>query len=188
MKIPKGYTEDQVIKLIQKIMDSLAPKNVFETYDIDDIKQEGFILALDGLASYDGSAPLENFLRNHLFNKLKTFRRDNSYRIDVRCTNCKSFNENCTKCQNRQRNEESKKNLLKPLDIDLIDTDNERAMYSYGTQDEVEVNELTERINKFLPVKDRKDYLRLKDGIPLPKSRKDELYLIINHILESGNV
>ena len=62
MKVPKGMTEDQVLQTIQKVVRRVAHKYKFAYYDYDDICQEGFLIAIEGLERYDGHRPLESFL------------------------------------------------------------------------------------------------------------------------------
>jgi DNA-directed RNA polymerase specialized sigma24 family protein len=70
-------TEQQVIDQIKIVVNRIAPKYTFNTYDVDDIKQEAFIICMDALERYDNKRPLENFLSVHLSNRLKNFVRDN---------------------------------------------------------------------------------------------------------------
>ena len=77
MKIPSNLTEQETVKKIHSVIDKIAPRYVFSGYDIDDIKQESFIICMDALSRYDEKRPLENFLSVHLSNRLKNFIRDN---------------------------------------------------------------------------------------------------------------
>jgi len=77
MKIPKGMTEQQVIETITKVADRQAAKFRFGYYEVEDMRQEAFIIAMDALDRYDEKRPLENFLAVHVNNRLKNFKRDN---------------------------------------------------------------------------------------------------------------
>ena len=77
MKIPKNMTKDEVIDKIKIVVDRIAPRYTFHGYDIDDMKQEAFIICIDALDRYDQKRPLENFLAVNLSNRLKNFVRDN---------------------------------------------------------------------------------------------------------------
>ena len=55
-------TYDQVMKQIEVVVNRISPKYTFNTYDVDDIKQEAFIICMDALQRYDQKRPLENFL------------------------------------------------------------------------------------------------------------------------------
>jgi hypothetical protein len=183
MIIPEGYTENEVLEIIDKILSSLARKYKFGIYGVDDIKQEGFILSLDALKRYNGSAPLENFLRKHLNNRLKDFKRDNSFRIDSRCNKCDIFNPDCESCCKRQQTQDTKKNILNPIDINVIN-DEQGTVYEGALIDTLEMVELVDKINRLLPVEYREDYLRIKEGLYISKMRKEEIENIITNIVE----
>ena len=82
MRIPEGLTEDDIVGVITKIARRLAPKFTFASYDVEDIEQEAFLIGIAGLEKYDPTRPLENFMYTHISNRLKTFKRDNYYRLD----------------------------------------------------------------------------------------------------------
>jgi DNA-directed RNA polymerase specialized sigma subunit len=183
MLVPNGYSEQEVINIIDKIMSSIARKYSFGVYGVDDIKQEGFILAMDALTRYNGSAPLENFLRIHLNNRLKDFKRDNSFRINSHCTKCATFNSECDSCCKRQQTQDIKKNLLNPIDIQVIN-DDQNTVYEGSLIDTLEMVEIVDRINRRLPVEYRQDYLRVKEGLYVSKSRRLEIEVIISKIID----
>ena len=72
MKIPKNMSEEETLEKINLVVDRIAPKYSFSGYDVNDIKQEAFIICLDALNRYDQKRPLENFLAVNLSNRLKT--------------------------------------------------------------------------------------------------------------------
>ena len=164
MNIPQGLDKDYVISVITKVAQKLAPKYVFASYDVEDIEQEAFIIALDALERYDSGKPLENFLYTHVNNRLKNFKRDNYYR---------QAHGSAQKIQAR------KKNLLEPIDIDCL--------YSISTKDstvtDAHIREITELIDKKLPSELRRDYLKLRNNSPLPKSRKANVIKVIEDII-----
>jgi DNA-directed RNA polymerase specialized sigma24 family protein len=133
MKIPKGIDQKAAVNTIMKVAKRLAPKYVFASYDIEDIEQEAFLIGVAGLEKYDPSRPLENFMYTHINNRLKTFKRDNYYRLD--------YGTAAQKIQDR------KKSLLEPVDIDSI--------FSLCTQDqtvsEAQINETLSLIDQKLP-------------------------------------
>ncbi len=79
MNTPHNMSEQAVLDTIQLIIGRIAPKYTFHGYDVDDIKQEAFLICVDALDRYDPSRPLENFLSVNLSNRLKNFVRDNNY-------------------------------------------------------------------------------------------------------------
>lgn len=169
MKIPKNMTEQEVIDTITKVARNLAPKFTFASYDIDDIFQEAFIIGIDGLNKYDQERPLANFMFAHISNRLKNFKRNNYYRLDI---------------GSAQEIQDRKKSLLEPLDIDNI--------YSISTKDDTHdkahLSETLKSIDEKLPPKYRRDYLKLITNSPIPKGRKAVIMKIIQQIIDYGFV
>lgn len=165
MKIPDGLDEAYVVATIRKIAKRLAPKYVFSGYESEDIEQEAFLIGLAGLKNYDASRPLENFMYTHINNRLKTFKRDNYYRMD--------YGTEAQKIQDQKRD------LLEPVSIDNV--------YSMHTAPDVNndayVKEMLELIDRKLPTHLRRDYLRLQSNAPLPKGRKANIIQIIEQII-----
>ena len=160
-------TEQDVVDTITKVARHLAPKYVFASYDIDDIFQEAFILGIEGLNKYDEKRPLSNFLFTHISNRLKNFKRNNYYRLDIGTA---------------QQIQDRKKSLLEPLDIN--------AIYSICTHDKTTndayIEEILDIIDKQLPSEYRRDYLKLQTNSPLPKGRKTAIIKIIQDILQNS--
>jgi DNA-directed RNA polymerase specialized sigma24 family protein len=154
MKIPKGINEAEAVEVIMRIAKRLAPKYVFASYSIEDIEQEAFIIGVAGLEKYDQNRPLENFMYTHISNRLKTFKRDNYYRLD--------YGTAAQKIQDR------KKSLLEPVDIDSVYT-----VYTHErSTNTAQLHETLELIDQKLPAHLRRDYLKLQSNSPLPKGRK----------------
>lgn len=163
MKIPDSLDE-QTLDIVVKIAQKLAPKYTFACYETEDIEQEAILIGLSGLEKYDNSRPLENFMYVHISNRLKTFKRDNYYRLD---------HGNAQKIQDR------KKSLLEPIDI--------TALYSICTQDNISndahISEILDKIDEKLPPQYRRDYIKLRTNSSLPKGRKAEIIKIIEQII-----
>lgn len=159
MKIPKNMTKKDVVDKIQLVVDRIAPKYTFHGYDIDDMKQEAFIICIDALDRYDQKRPLENFLSVNLSNRLKNFVRDNY----------------CT-----YKDTEKKKVLAPaPLISDNI-IDNRRA----DNSSKINTKEAAEIIDEHLPVELRADYLKMINDVYILKKKKDEILLVIKDILK----
>lgn len=165
MDLPEGIDEEHAIEVITKVSKRLAPKYVFAGYEVDDIEQEAFLIGISGLAKYDPTRPLENFMYTHINNRLKTFKRDNFYRMD--------YGSSAQKIQDR------KKNLLEPVSIDCL--------YGVCTTDEIMgeayIREMIDLIDQKLPSYLRRDYLKLQSNSPLPKGRKARIIEIIELII-----
>ena len=185
MNIPEGYNEEEVIKIIMDILENIAETYTFDMYDKEDIKQEGFIIALKVLNDYKGITTLKNFMTLTLHRKLKTFKRDNYVRPDRACSNCSVFNKNCERCIKRRQNQTNKLNLLNPIDIHSNIKEERKISYKSSLLDTLEIIDLVDKINKELPVEFREDYLRLKEGLSVPKARRERIEQLITEIVEN---
>lgn len=161
MKIPKGMTQQQVVNQIYIVVNRIAPKYAFNGYDIDDIKQEAFIICMDALDRYDNKRPLENFLSVHLSNRLKNFIRDNYYTKD----------------------EEEKKKILKPKSLsseDFVPINNRTENHD----DIIDAKRIQGIIDKHLPSNCRADYLKIINDVYVPKKRREEVIELIKELVE----
>jgi len=165
LTIPSHLDETEVLKTIEKVTKSLAPKYTFGYLDVEDIAQIATIEALRALDKYDESRPLENFLFIFVANRLKNYKRDNYYRIGVQ--------------------DDSKRRLLEPLDIHNVRQDNESNMhYEPDPLLEMTQNEIMDLIDQNLDPKLRGNYLKMTMGnIKLSKRERSELYVEIQNIL-----
>ena len=169
MEIPEGLDETYVTGVITKIARRLAPKYVFSGYEVEDIEQEAFLIGVMGLEKYDPSRPLENFMYTHINNRLKTFKRDNYYRMD--------YGTSAQKIQDR------KKNLIEPVSIDNIYS----ICASDHTSDDAHLSEMLDLIDRKLPNHPRSDYLKLQANAPLPKGRKANIVEVIEKIINGDH-
>ena len=159
MKVPKNMTQQQVIDQINIVVNRISARYIFHGYEIDDIKQEAFMICMDALERYDSNRPLENFLAVHLSNRLKNFVRDNFY----------------------TKGEEEKKRVLKPssLSNDDIIVSEQRS-----TDDNIDAKSLQIVIDHKLPSEYRADYLKIINDVYVPKKRREEIITIIKELLD----
>jgi DNA-directed RNA polymerase specialized sigma subunit len=163
MKIPKNLTEEETLSKIELVVNRIAPKYSFVGYDINDIKQEAYIICMDALERYDQKRPLENFLAVNLSNRLKNFVRDNF----------------CNK-----NSDEDKKKVMCPSYIsneDLIagrESPAEHAVY---------MKEIEEIIDHHLPANMRMTYLRYKNGLSITKNKREELLTFLKSIFQKDD-
>lgn len=205
MKIPKGYSEQQVLDIIDNVVNRLARKFRFGHYDVDDLKQEGRCEALEVLASnkYDETRPLENFLYTHIRNRYINLQRNKFSRREIPCKTCpfydpenlKSTNCNqcavfvdkmeCEKWSSWEYRNAAKRNIMAPIDIDNVRDESESNMRDEALLDEsASYKELLQLIDKKLPVSLRADYLRLIAKEPIPKYRSDKVRKAILEIIK----
>ena len=170
-------TEREVTETITRVANRYAYKFQFGFYTPDDIRQEAFIIAMDALDRYDESRPLENFLAVHVKNRLNNFKRDKYYRQQ------KEDQANKNKYDNN-----TKKFLMEPIDINSVRDEHENNM---RLDDDfihtVEDQELLDIIDTYLDVGLRADYLRILNGVYVPKPRREQIYNEINRILKENN-
>jgi len=176
----------QEIKTIQKVAHRLAPKYTFGFYDAEDIEQECFLLASEALDKYNPKlGSLENFLFTHLSNRLKNFLRKHYYRQTFYCKYCKGENPECEYCERRRWRFAVKKHLMEPIDIDRINCDREANTYeNYDPLEKMELDEVFSIINQELEIPLRIDYLRMLEGLHVPKPKREFIEERIMEILE----
>lgn len=158
MKAPANMTSDQVMNTINTIINRICPKYTFYGYDLDDIKQEAFIICYEALDRYDEKRPLENFLSVNLSNRLKNFVRDHNF----------------------TKSSEVKKKVLSPKHLTVED-----LVFDESAQCK-DYSEMTNIIDEFLPNSMRSDYLKIINNVYVNKKRREEVLLEIKQILEDN--
>lgn len=159
MKIPKNMTKEEVIDQINIVVNRMSARYTFHGYDVEDIKQEAFIICMDALERYDQKRPLENFLAVHLSNRLKNFVRDNFY----------------------VKGEEEKKRVLKPTSLSHEDTICiEEPVYDNN----IDAKSIQSIIDHKLSSEYRADYLKIINDVYVPKKRREEIIALIKELLD----
>jgi len=172
-------TEEQ-LQIIQSIAKQFANGFKFGYIDADDIYQEACIEGVKGVTNWDGERPLDNFLFIHIKRRLINLRRDKYYRVETPCSSCPVrqhhgklvfCNEQCEKVYRRwERNNRAKANLISPQDIAVTETDN--LLLEDNVEDKIHMVEIEHMIREQLAPGVRRDYMRMKEGITLTKSRQ----------------
>lgn len=161
MKKLKNHTEDDILLTIELVVNRICPAYVIPGHELDDIKQQGRCICIEALERYDEKRPLENFLSHNLANRLKNFIRDNYF---------------------LKNDPEGKKKLLKPLPIE------EGYNQYYKNQENLDTSKLLEVIDSNLPLKYRKNYLKLINDVYISKDERIELLSILRDICESNGL
>lgn len=159
MKTPKNMSDSDVLEIINTVIDRIAPKYVVSGYEIDDIKQESFIICMDALNRYDEKRPLENFLSVHLSNRLKNFIRDN-------LGNSKH---------------EKKKKVKSPSTIENL-SDTAIGYYEFDPSSIDEKN-IFNIIDSNIPIHMRSDFLKFINNVYINKTKKIALLDKMKEIL-----
>src|SRR5210317_2085879 len=123
----------QQLETIMKVVNRIAPKYTFGYYDVDDIKQEAYIICFEALEKYDPSRPFENFISKHLSNRLKTLIRDKYSRSNIDSPKHEKLNQ-------------SKKNLM-----DLKSSDGNYNAFEENIIEKISTDEAVEILMKELP-------------------------------------
>jgi hypothetical protein len=189
-----GVTEEEFLEVLNNISKRLVHKFRFGYHDIDDMKQQAAIFAMEGLEKFDNTRPLENFLWTHVRNRLFNYKRNNYQRPDKPCLSCpfydllyKESNNQCSKYKNKddcelyfswsERNN-SKKNIMTFQSI-------ENTFEKEDHKDPLDIIKNKEIIsyldNNIVKPEFRENYLRLKNGLKLNKPLLEKLK---NHIME----
>lgn len=160
-------TPDQLI-IIERVINRVAPRYKFGYHQVDDIKQEAYLICLEALDRYDQSRPLENFIARHVSNRLKTLRRNKYFRQNV---------QEREKSKHHQLNE-TKRNLV---DLRSLEDVNIGYMEDFG--EKLSSLEALEILMDQLSPSMRNDFLRLANGVNIKFYRKHALFNKVKEIL-----
>lgn len=193
MKVPPGYTEAQVLEAIETAVSILAPSFVFGHYEIEDIKQYGYQVAIEKLAEgkFDCQRPLPNFLYTCIRNKFINLKRDEYRRTDPPCTACHSGqpcekadgNSCCRKYYLWHTRNKNKSGIANP--IGLEQTFDDRPSSSTAEED-VQISEMLERIDLELPIELRATYLQMRANVHVPKAKRLQVEKAISEIFKGA--
>lgn len=195
MKIPLGYTETQILEAIDKVVNMLAPSFTFGYYDVEDIKQQGRLFAIQLLETgkFDATRPFENYAFRHIRNRYLNMRRDLLRRNEPPCrqcaagTPCGPGNAFCPRYQGWLERNQAKSNLMRPLDLNYIADEHEsRTRCPSTVAEDVATSELVQRIDKDLPVELRGTFLQMRAGVSVPKSRRLQVEAAVKAILKGA--
>jgi DNA-directed RNA polymerase specialized sigma24 family protein len=177
MQLPSSIkiSESEVLAIIDEVVKVLAPSFKFGYYDIDDLEQEGRILAIDALSRYksDKGASLKTFLYNHVKKRFINLKRDKHFRPAP-----KNISEE--KLQVWLKKNSCRRSLIDTVDIS--DNKNNPTV----EQDQVEnihLKEISSIIDLHLPVEFRADYRCILEDVRIPKSRRIKVLCILKDIL-----
>jgi DNA-directed RNA polymerase specialized sigma24 family protein len=197
-----GTTEEEIIKIIDKIANKLSYKFTFGCYTREDIEQEARIIALEGLDAYNPDMPLENFLWVHVKNRLCNLKRKKYIRLDKPCLNCplKAYikPDGCSIFQNKMDCElyskwtnrnEAKKNIINPVSMSsIVDTDENNMYKEDSPADKLYTKELIELLDQHITPDVRPIWLQLKGGLKIHNEDMERLKERVRDIMEMHNV
>ena len=191
MKLPKNKTEQQVLDAIEKVIAGIAPSFVFGYFDKDDILQQARLFCIQAMDRYDGKRPLENFLCVHVKNRLINLKRDLLRRSDKPCAEChdgRPCQPNGKLCQPYMawlKRNNCKSNLMRPLDLNYLPDEKEtKTKIQSSVEEDAQFSEMLALIDDQLPVELRQAFLQLKEGVSIPKVKKDQVIQAVREILK----
>jgi hypothetical protein len=198
LRVPDGYTEQEVVAVVDEILGALANTFRFGFYEVDDLKQEGWIYALEALDNYDTSFgySLNYFLYGHIRKRFINFKRNKFSRNDSPCLSCPFYDpllrvstnacgqfadkEECEKYfAYAKRNE--RKRVLNESTNSVEGTVEGHSSHDVG--EDLDKKALLRRINVELDVGLRADFRRLLDGVALPKARRERVIEAVREIV-----
>jgi len=200
--LPNNVTESEFLVVLDNITRRLATKFRFGYHEVEDMKQQAAIFAMEGLKNYDNSRPLENFLWTHVRNRLFNYKRNNYQRPDKPCLTCplydvafKMSNNQCSKFANKtdcepfaawEKRNSSKKNIMVPQNIDNINENNSSGSKTSDPADFISNQEMIDYLDDHITKPEyREIYLRLKNGSKVNAVMLNKLKKHIKSLLEA---
>jgi DNA-directed RNA polymerase specialized sigma24 family protein len=197
-----GVDEELFLNVVNNISKRLIYKFKFGYHDHEDMKQQAYIFALEGLSKYDHKRPLENFLWTHVRNRLFNYKRNNYQRPDKPCFTCPFYDKlyqcssnQCSEFENKQdcelysswaKRNDRKKNIMKPQSMDSITQESSH----HQTPDIASIlqnQELITFLDKNITKSEyRETYLKLKNGSKISKQLLEKLKIYINNIIKDS--
>jgi len=198
--LPNNVSEEEFLTVLDNISKRLSHKFRFGYHDLDDMKQQAAIFAMEGLEKYDNKRPLENFLWTHVRNRLFNYKRNNYQRPDKPCLSCPFFDKHCFKSNNQcteyankldcelyagwsQRND-AKKNIMQPLYIEP--ENNYSNLQSDNFVQNIQNQEIITYLDSNVSAEYRECYLKLKHNVKIPKQQLLNLQKHIYSLLEKS--
>lgn len=192
-----GMTEEYFVEVIKKITQKLSYKFKFGYHEVEDMRQQATIFALEALKRYDNSRPLENFLWTHVRNRLFNYKRDNYQRPDKPCLSCPLYDpkfscsiSGCSKYTNKgdcdlYRQWEERNNRKKNL-VQMSGQMNEELVKdSKDFLDHVSNQEIMTLLDTKLSYQYREIYLKIKNGEKVLSADvnklKKEIFKLLNY-------
>lgn len=203
MKVPEGFSEKEVIGIVDNILSALASTFRFGYYEVEDLKQEGWIYALEALENYDLSYgySLNYFLYGHIRKRFINFKRNKFSRNDSPCLVCPFYDpenrishnqcgqfsdkDECEKWRSYQQRNERKRTLNESVGSDATSSTD---FFEQDVGACLDNKIIIQKINNELDVGLRADFRRMVDGVSISKGRKQKVIDAVKTIVGSGNI
>ena len=191
MNIPDGYTENEILQILDDVVAPLAELMKFGHYDTDDMIQEGKLFAISALGKFDPEndrkCSLENFLRIHVRNRFINLRRDKLYRTQSPCLSCQE-NDNCPHYQKLDdcpkyaawfKRNNAKRSLMEGNQLVDNKCYEERDVF-----EKIYASEFYNFVLDNISMEFRGDLLRLINDVYIPKKKRDILIIELKNMQE----
>lgn len=166
--MPDGYTEEEVLEIVEVIADRFSQNRKFDIFSREDVKQEIYLMCLtEGLARYDKNrgAKLNTFLTTFVNCRTKILRRDKYYDPNGK------FAEQHAIVKNPER-------------LSAVKEDQFNKGYLDDYQTEIDIVDLQNDIDTFLPIKQREIYSRMLNGYNVDPDKRKEVEDTIQEYLD----
>lgn len=189
MLIPAGHSVDSVTAALQEAAKAVAHLYTFGYHEVEDAQQEAIMDAIEhALPKYRAErGELVAFLATHMRFRLSNYKRNHYWRNEPPCRGCADGRSDahpdgkpCAKHLAWIRLNTAKANLVHPLDIENLE--NEPSLRDVA-HEEAELDEAESLIDALLPAELRSDYLRMRAGVRVPKSRRLKVSAAIREAL-----
>lgn len=185
MNLPDGYSEQDLLNILNAIAHQLAHTFTFGYYSAEDIEQEIRVIALEGLPRFEPErgVTLYTFLRRHVHNRLCNLKRDKYYRRNAPCNCCGLDTPESSWCPKYKKwilSNAAKRNLV---DSYAGEEYYEVVSDNADIPESLSQVELRREIDLKLPASFRTDYRRLLEGSHIPKKRLISLLSTLREIL-----
>lgn len=174
-----------VFAAINEVTRSLAKRFHIPGFTQAELRQQGWIYALQALPKYDATkSAIRTFLYMCVRNGLKMLRRSLLGRAHV-CSDCSD--QSCVRCIRRAAASETRRSLISPADICAKEHSDEigrKAVSRDCPETIASFNETTDAIDSGLPAALRGAYLRMVDGAPTSSYDRRLVRTAVAKILE----
>ena len=189
------YSNEHVHAEIMRLASILSRGFAFGYYTDEDIAQEAYIDALEGLPNYDNGGldsngdakrPLDKFLFTHIKFKLLNLKRDEFRRSDPPCVSCHldDFSVHmhdgyCRKYAEWRSRNDAKSGLMAPLGLTDLEAANRPGQNESDALDAVSRAEIVAKLDAIIPASLRASYLKMKSGETIKRSHREAIKKLI---------
>ncbi len=192
MFLPPNHSEADVLAAIQKAVNALAPSFAFGPYTPEDIKQEGYIYAIEALPKYDGVRPLENFCYTVIKSRLLNLKRSKLRRSDHPCDLCHLQPDGDTGHEDRRvcaryaawaRTQARKQAVAQPEALTHENVEAQRDRGGSEVVNQAELRDALALLDEMLPLELRATYLQMRAGMVVDGHMRKKVETAVREIV-----